>query len=63
MLGIIYRWLFIYSEPLFNRIFGQHATTAMFIVAIVLMLAIEFLLDGYGGIWLISMPVVAMAVH
>lgn len=61
-LGVVYLWLFLGGIEAFTPIFGKYAVAAVFIAAIGLMLSIEFLMRGRGGIWLIAMPLVATAV-
>jgi signal transduction histidine kinase len=61
-LGVVYLWLFFGGPPFLESLAGRHATSLWFVLAISLMLAIEFLVGGRGGIWLIAMPLVATAV-
>jgi signal transduction histidine kinase len=61
-LGIAYLWLYFGGTSFLESLAGRHATSVWFILAISLMLAIEFLVGGRGGIWLIAMPLVATAV-
>ncbi len=62
VLGAVYLWLFLDGGRTLSQIFGQHATTALFVLTLSLMVAIQFLLHGYGAIWLIGMPLVATTV-
>lgn len=61
-LGVVYLWLFLGGYEALQPLLGRYATAGLFILALGLMLAIEFLVGGRGGIWLISMPLVATAV-
>lgn len=62
ILGGIYLWWLTRGTAALRPIFGQNTLAAFFIIAILLMLTIVFLLRGGGGVWLLAMPLVAMAV-
>lgn len=61
-LGVVYLLLLISGPPALESVLGRYATVGFFVLAIILMLVIQFLLMGNGAIWLISMPLVALAV-
>lgn len=61
VLGIAYLVLSVWGLKALRPIFDRHTTTAYFVLLTVLVLAIEFILAGSNGIWLISMPLVATA--
>jgi signal transduction histidine kinase len=61
VLGVIYLGVVISGQERLRPIFGDHATAAFFLLLIGLVVIIQFLVAGSGGIWLISMPLVALA--
>jgi signal transduction histidine kinase len=61
VLGLIYLGLAITGPDKLRPFFGEHAAAASILLLIGLMIIIQFLVAGSGGIWLISMPLVALA--
>lgn len=61
MLGVLYLILILYGYPILRPIAGRHTTSITIALLLFLLLAIEFLLGGSSGIWLISMPLIATA--
>lgn len=61
LLGIVYLWLLVADPRDRMTATTTRATAVYFLFLIALMLAIEFLLAGANGIWLISMPLIATA--
>ena len=61
VLGAAYLALLVWGLPWMRSLLGRQATAVYFALLVVLALAIEFLMAGSNGIWLISMPLVAMA--
>ncbi len=61
LLGVIYLILLVREEPYVEPIFGRYAKVVHFVMLIALMTAIQFLMAGSNGIWLIAMPLVAVA--
>jgi signal transduction histidine kinase len=61
VLGMIYLGLAITGPEKLRPFFGEHAAAASILLLIGLMIIIQFLVAGSGGIWLISMPLVALA--
>jgi len=60
-LGALTLALYVKGYALLGGVFGRYAKAANFILLAVLVLTIEFLLRGSNGIWLIAMPLVALA--
>ena len=60
-LGALTLALYVKGYALLGGVFGRYAKAANFIFLAVLVLTIEFLLRGSNGIWLIAMPLVALA--
>jgi signal transduction histidine kinase len=61
VLGAIYLWLLVSDFPIRYVSTSNSAKAIYFIILVALMLAIEFLLGGAYVIWLISMPLIALA--
>lgn len=60
-LGIIYLILLLNGYALLRPFAGRHVIIVTLGLLTLLLLFIEFLLSGANGIWLISMPLIAMA--
>ena len=60
-LSIVTLALYVEGYTLLQGVFKRYAKVANFVLLTVLVLTIEFLLRGSNGIWLISMPLVALA--
>lgn len=60
-LGAIYLWLLVADIPAQYATSSQSAKAIIFVLLVALLLAIEFLLGGAYIIWLISMPLIALA--
>jgi signal transduction histidine kinase len=61
VLGVIYLALAITGPEKLRPVFGERAAAASILMLIGLMIIIQFLVAGSAGIWLISMPLVALA--
>lgn len=61
VLGIIYTALLVTGIPTHTPATRSEVKLIYFAILVALMLAIEFLLSGANGIWLISMPLIAAA--
>lgn len=61
VLGLIYTGLLISGKPTWQGTPGDRSFVIYSLILVGLMLAIEFLLAGANGIWLISMPLIATA--
>ncbi len=60
-LGVVVLTLYVKGYALLSGIFKRYAKAANFVLLTALVLTIEFLLRGSNGIWLLSMPLVALA--
>lgn len=60
-LGVVYLYLLVADEPLPLSLFGASSKMLRFGTLTALMIAIQFLMPGANGIWLVPMPLVAMA--
>ncbi len=61
VLGVVVLTLYVKGYTLLSGVFGNYTKAVNFGLLITLVLALEFLLRGSNGIWLISMPLVALA--
>lgn len=61
VLGIFYLGLLVTEHRALEPVFGRHTRWIAYALLIALMLVIEFLLAGSNIIWLVSMPLVALA--
>ncbi|MBP6471434.1 MAG: sensor histidine kinase [Chloroflexi bacterium] len=62
LLGVIYTWLCISADAFYLRVQSRWANPLYFGLQISLIFAIHWLI-GPGGIWLVSLPLAAMAVE
>ena len=62
VLGIIYLLLGIFDDVYFEWVQARWATAVYFIIQLSLIYAVQWLI-GPGGIWLVSLPLAAMAVQ
>ncbi len=61
LISVVVLVLYVRGYTLLASVLKHDAKAANFIILVVLVLAVEFLLRGSNGIWLISMPLVALA--
>ena len=62
LLGVVYTWLCIYIDAFYLRFQSRWTNLLYFGLQISLIVAIHWLI-GPGGIWLVSLPLAAMAVE
>lgn len=61
LLGVVYLFLLVQDGFLLDNVLPNYAKPVQFTILTALMVAIQFLMAGTNGIWLVSMPLVALA--
>ncbi len=61
LLGIVYLFMLVQDHTFLETVFGRYAKGVYFIVLTGVAIAIQFLMASANGIWLVFMPLVALA--